>query len=59
MQRTAKGLSEVSREETAVLAEVLAALRSIRFGTVQMTVQDGKVVQIDKTEKMRLDRPRL
>ena len=59
MQRTAKDLGEVSRDESAVLSEVLAALRSIRFGTVQMTVQDGKVVQIDKTEKVRLDRPRL
>ncbi len=59
MQRTAKELGDVSRDETAVLAEVLAALRSIRFGAVQITVQDGKVVQIDKTEKVRLDRPRL
>ena len=36
------------------LAEIEAAIRSIRHGTVQIVVQDGVVVQIDKTEKMRL-----
>jgi hypothetical protein len=30
------------------------AVASIRFGTVQLIIQDGRVVQIDKTEKVRL-----
>ena len=30
------------------------AVRSIRYGTVQIVIQDGRVVQIDKTEKIRL-----
>ena len=30
------------------------ALRGLRFGTVQIIVQDGLVVQIDRTEKRRL-----
>jgi hypothetical protein len=30
------------------------AIESIRFGTVQIIIQDGRIVQIDKTEKMRL-----
>lgn len=30
------------------------ALRDIRFGTVSLVIQDGKVVQIDKSEKIRI-----
>jgi hypothetical protein len=30
------------------------AVESIRYGVVQLIIQDGRVVQIDKTEKIRL-----
>jgi hypothetical protein len=30
------------------------AVESVRFGVVQLIIQDGRVVQIDKTEKIRL-----
>lgn len=30
------------------------ALRGLRFGTVNIIIQDGLVVQIDRTEKLRL-----
>ena len=33
------------------------ALRAIRFGTVTLVIQDGRVIQIDKSEKIRLKRP--
>jgi hypothetical protein len=45
-----------SREE-AILKEVLLAIRQLRHGQVQLIVQDGRVIQIDTTEKRRLDRP--
>jgi hypothetical protein len=32
------------------------ALRTIRFGTVTLVVQDGKVIQIEKNEKFRLNK---
>ena len=32
------------------------ALKSIRFGTVSLVVQDGRVIQVDKNEKIRIDR---
>ncbi len=32
------------------------ALKSIRFGTVTLVVQDGRVIQVDKGEKIRLNR---
>jgi len=30
------------------------ALRSIRFGTVTLVVQDGRIIQIERNEKFRL-----
>jgi hypothetical protein len=41
-------------DEAAVLDRVLDAVRRIRHGYVHLTVQDGRVVQIDRTEKERL-----
>ena len=41
-----------------VLERVRDALRGLAFGTITVTVQDGVVVQIDRTEKIRLDRSR-
>jgi len=32
------------------------ALRSIRYGAVTLVVQDGVVIQVDKSEKIRLGR---
>jgi hypothetical protein len=36
------------------LQQVQDALRGLRYGTVSIIVQDGVVVQIDRTEKRRL-----
>lgn len=33
---------------------IRAALEEIRYGTVTLVIQDGKVIQIDKNEKIRL-----
>jgi hypothetical protein len=35
---------------------VRAHVDSLKFGTVQVTVHDSKVVQIERVEKTRLDR---
>jgi len=35
---------------------VREALHSIRFGTVTLVVQDGRVIQVDKSEKIRLNK---
>ncbi len=34
--------------------KVRDALREIRYGTVTLVIQDGRVIQIDKNEKIRL-----
>lgn len=41
------------------LRQIQEALRGLRFGSVQIIVQDGVVVQIDRTEKRRLRRSAL
>ena len=38
--------------------EVLRALRDLRYGSVEVTVHDGAVVQIERREKLRPARPR-
>ena len=51
MERT----QDVERDREA-LTRVSAALRGLRYGTVTAVVQDGVVVQVERTEKIRLDR---
>jgi hypothetical protein len=36
------------------LREISASLRGLRFGSVSIVVQDGVIIQIDRTEKKRL-----
>jgi hypothetical protein len=38
------------------LARIDAALRGLRYGSVTAVVQDGVVVQVERTEKFRLER---
>ncbi len=44
----------LSREEQEVILQVVRLLRKLRYGTVLLIVQDGKVVQIEMAEKIRL-----
>jgi hypothetical protein len=48
------GSDRVSPQELEVLLRVRDSLRSIRFGTVLIVVQDGTVMQIETAEKIRL-----
>jgi hypothetical protein len=47
-------LEALSEEERVVLLKVIEVLRKINYGTVLLVVQDGKVVQIEMAEKIRL-----
>jgi len=44
----------LSQEEQEVLLHVVEVLRKVKYGTVLLVVQDGKVVQIEMAEKLRL-----
>jgi hypothetical protein len=47
-----------SRERLPAIDDTLAAIReylqNIRFGSIALTIHDGKVVQLEVTEKRRL-----
>jgi hypothetical protein len=36
--------------------QIREALKGLRFGTVNIIIQDGVIIQIDRTEKRRLAR---
>ncbi len=40
------------------LQVVRAQVESLKFGTVQITIHESSVVQIERVEKTRLDRPK-
>ena len=47
-----QGAETVISKETE--SQILGAIRSVRFGSVEVIVQDGKIVQIERKEKVRL-----
>ncbi len=48
-----QGRADLSEDEE-IVRQIIEAIRSVRFGQVQIIIQDSRVVQIDKTEKLRL-----
>ena len=50
----ADAFEALSDEERELLLRVAEVLRKLSFGTVLLVVQDGKVVQIEMAEKIRL-----
>jgi len=53
-QESADDLAHLTDEERAVVVKVIEVLRKLKFGTVLLVVQDGRVVQIEMAEKIRL-----
>ena len=43
--------TQILRSE--VIQEILQALESLRFGSVEITVHEGRVTQIERREKIR------
>ena len=52
--RPAVALPGASGSQSLPIEAIQDAVKSVRYGVVQLIIQDGKVVQIDKTEKIRL-----
>ena len=40
---------------TEIADQIALVLQGIRFGSVEIVVHDGKVVQIERREKLRFD----
>ncbi|MBI2503481.1 MAG: YezD family protein [Candidatus Latescibacteria bacterium] len=44
-------------KEREIEQEILRALKGIRYGSVEIVIHDSQVVQIERKEKVRLDKP--
>lgn len=42
-------------DEAEILLKIASALKNVSYGCIQITIHDSRVVQIDKTEKFRLN----
>jgi len=47
-------INQRSRQLEALVAEAIA---SIRYGAVEITIHDGRIVQIERREKLRPSEP--
>lgn len=45
------------QDDVSILREIQSALSGLRFGSVEITVHNGQVVQIERKEKFRLQKP--
>jgi len=54
IQKPTQSPPRPAEDKVLHLPAIQQAVSSIKFGVVQITIQDGRVVQIDKTEKIRL-----
>jgi hypothetical protein len=47
----------LDRDQTTWVETLLDAVRQLRFGSVEITVHDGRIVQIERKEKLRFETP--
>lgn len=57
MSATQRSL-DTSAADASLLREIQNALRDLRYGSVEITVHDSRVVQIERKEKYRLNESR-
>ncbi len=53
-QEKKTGSDGAQRIDTTTSEAILVAIGSLRYGSVEVTVHDGRVVMIDKRERIRL-----
>ena len=56
VKKEANKLNAIERQELITHLENM--LVSLQFGSITLVVQDGKIVQIEKNEKVRLNKNR-
>lgn len=49
---------EIKRQQhnQDIAHKILLAIKDLRFGSVEVVIHDSKVVQIERKEKIRIDR---
>ena len=43
-----------AKDKVVPIDAIQDAIKGIKFGVIQLIIQDGRVIQLDKTEKIRL-----
>jgi len=56
MGDTSNNLRVAGNDDLKWLELVTQQVSSLRFGVVEIVVHDGRVIQIEKTERLRLDK---
>ena len=56
MSDTSKALKGKSSDELKWLELVIQHVGSLRYGVVEIVVHDSRVIQIEKTERVRLEK---
>lgn len=51
--RTQQSESRPGPSDQEIAALILEKIRGLQFGSVEITVQDGRVVQVERREKFR------
>ena len=46
-----------TKADAALLRQIMAAIRGIRYGSVELVIHDARVVQVERREKFRPDSP--
>jgi hypothetical protein len=54
-ENLADGLAPELPLPATLTRELALALRSIRYGTVELVIHDGRVVQLERREKVRFE----
>jgi hypothetical protein len=49
-----KGIARSVSEPTEAEREVLRAIRAVQYGAVEVTIHESRIVQVERTEKIRL-----
>jgi hypothetical protein len=57
MSEGLKELNAKSSDDLKWLELVVQHVGSLRYGVVEIVVHDSRVIQIDKTERVRLEKP--
>jgi hypothetical protein len=48
------GVESASSDARATSEQIATAIAGLRYGTVEITIHDGQITQIERTEKIRL-----
>ena len=56
IERMARRDAEAMTDD-AILHRIALAIRGLRYGAVEIVIQDSRVVQIERKEKFRFDKP--